>query len=209
MSIYISSAKSADGIEKYRLPSREILNIIWQDLTQAKRQKKTKGKGKGKERGRVRTSDHTPASHTVMQSWPSQRWAEAGLGPAQSLSRALIRVPLLSCWVHATCLLCIPFPQVREHGVHSVIIHLKGMQEALKQVWRQRPFLRSWNLPEGPGIQTPLRIYVRKKAKPMPVKWFMKFGFGWYLSIKPSLHFLLFGQPYGGSEYPTKIPAQS
>lgn len=89
-----------------------------------------KGKRQGQEAGRVRTSDHTPASHTVMQSWPSQRCAAAGLGPAQSLSRALVRVPLLSCWVHATCLLCIPFPHVREHGVHSVIIHLRAKREA-------------------------------------------------------------------------------
>lgn len=100
----------------------QILNMIQHDLKESKSQKR---KGKGKKWGVCRTSDHTPASHTVMQSWPSQRWAEAGLGPAQSLSRARIRVPLLSCWVHATCLLCIPFPQVREHGVHSVIIHLK------------------------------------------------------------------------------------
>lgn len=90
----------------------------------------------GRDGGPRRTSDHTPASHTVMQSWPSQRWAEAGLGPAQSLSRALIRVPLLICWVHATCLLCVPFPQVREQGVHSVIIHLKVKQEPLKLVER-------------------------------------------------------------------------
>lgn len=97
--------------------------------------------GHGEARGPTRTSDHTPASHTVMQSWPSQRWAEAGLGPAQSLSRALIRVPLLSCWVQATCLLCIPFPQVREQGVHSVIIHLKVKEEPLNPVERYRPIV--------------------------------------------------------------------
>lgn len=71
------------------------------------------------------TSDQTPASHTVMQSWPSQRCAEAGFGPRQSLSLALIRVPFLSCHVQATCLFCVPFPHVLEHGVHSVIIHLQ------------------------------------------------------------------------------------
>ena len=98
---------------------------------ESERQKKTE-----KHRGRDHTSDHTPASHTVMQSWPSQRWAEAGLGPAQSLSRALVKVPLLSCWVQATCLLCIPFPQVREQGVHSVIIHLKVKQESVRQTKR-------------------------------------------------------------------------
>lgn len=71
------------------------------------------------------TSDQTPASHTVMQSWPSQRCAEAGFGPRQSLSLALIRVPFLSCHVQATCLFWVPFPHVLEHGVHSVIIHLQ------------------------------------------------------------------------------------
>lgn len=60
-----------------------------------------------------------------MQSWPSHRWAEAGFGPRQSLSLALIRVPFLSCCVQATCLFWVPFPHVLEHGVHSVIIHLQ------------------------------------------------------------------------------------
>lgn len=60
-----------------------------------------------------------------MQSWPSQRCAEAGFGPRQSLSLALIRVPFLSCCVQATCLFWVPFPHVLEHGVHSVIIHLQ------------------------------------------------------------------------------------
>lgn len=86
----------------------------------------------GKEKGMSHTSDHTPASHTVMQSWPSQRWAVAGFGPRQSLSQALISVPLFSCWVQATCLLCTPFPHVREHVVHSVIIHLKAKQRSLE-----------------------------------------------------------------------------
>lgn len=121
-----------------KLLCTEMLTATAYDLTWAKLEEST---GTGRDRGAHRTSDHTPASHTVMQSWPSQRWADAGLGPVQSLSRALIRVPLLSCWVQATCLLCIPFPQVREQGVHSVIIHLKGKKEPLKQVKRYPPMV--------------------------------------------------------------------
>lgn len=112
----------------YQLSCTVIWDMTQQDFVGAKSPRRKTGK----KWGLSHTSDHTPASHTVMQSWPSQRWAVAGFGPRQSLSQALISVPLFSCWVQATCLLCTPFPHVREHVVHSVIIHLKAKQRSLE-----------------------------------------------------------------------------
>lgn len=121
----LSPEKSINSI---KLPCRETLILIQYNLTQTE---SGWAEESGEASGQRLYRTTRPASHTAGS--PGLAAGRSRLSPCSPSPGLWSRFHCLGCWVQATCLLCIPFPQVREQGVHSVIIHLKVKQESVRQ----------------------------------------------------------------------------